>query len=61
MGSELKKPKINHLLRLPAGLPKNNIKLIPAKNANNVSFFAPIDLKRAVDKAMSMSADEALK
>ena len=26
-----------------------------------MSFFAPIDLKKAIDKAMSMSADEALK
>lgn len=59
MASQTKKPKISALLKSPAGLPPNNIKMIPAKNT--ASFFAPIDLKAAVDKAMSMSADETLK
>ena len=59
MGNQTKKPKISNLLKTKAGLPPNNIKLIPANNTS--SFFAQLDLKAAVEKSMGMSADETLK
>ena len=61
MGSQLKKPKIANLMKQPAGVPPNNIKIISHKKKDNISFFGAFDLNGAVEKSMKMNSDSTIK
>ena len=59
MGSQSKKPKIKKLMSLSQEIPENTIKIV--KKKDGISFFAPLELQGAVEKAMKMGANAVIK